>query len=226
MWMKGSRIVVLIVGMLVPLGLVACGGSGGGSSDATSPPPAENAASTTAKPDVGLPTSGKLTAPGTKLGFGKPATVGWVPPSQFSATGPRKAIRLQVTVDGIKKGTMADLKNVHIEGAPPNSTPYYVKVHVTNLGRTGPGSDNPALTLQAIDDRGQEQRSITFLGDFQPCNDALPPKPFSHDKSFDSCLTYLVPGGGSINEVRWNDGPSSSDATSKYFDNPVVWNGP
>jgi hypothetical protein len=225
MWMKGSRIVVLIVGTLVPVGLVACGSSGGGNSSAATSPPAENAASTTPQPDSAPAISSKLTPPGTKLAFGKPATVGWVPPSQFSSTAAHKAIRLQVTVDGIKKGTMADLKNVQIEGAPPNSTPYYVKVHVTNLGRTGPGSDNPALTLQAIDDRGQEQRSITFLGNFQPCNDALPPKPFGHDKSFDSCLTYLVPGGGSINEVRWNDGPSSADATSKYFDNPVVWNG-
>lgn len=218
--MKRTRNTCLIVGALLPLGLVACGSSG--SSSSTSPPAAP--AATQAATSAPAP-SGKLTPPGTKLAFGKAAIVGWVPPSKLSATGPRKAITLQVTVDAIDRGTMADFKNIQLEGTPPNSTPYYVKVHVVNLGSTGPATDSPALTLQAIDDRGQEQNSITFIGDFQRCNDAQPPKPFSRGKSFDSCLTYLVPGGGSIDELRWNDGPSSADANSAYFDKPVVWNG-
>jgi hypothetical protein len=120
---------------------------------------------------------------------------------------------------------MGDLKNIKIEGAGPNSTPYYVKVHVTNLGSTVTGTDNPAISFRAIDDRGQQQASVTFLGTFQRCDDALPPKPFSHDKSFTSCLTYLVPGGGSIQEVHWNDGPAPVNGVSPYFDKPIVWKG-
>jgi hypothetical protein len=34
----------------------------------------------------------------------------------------------------------------------------------------GPDSD-PAITFTAIDDRGQEQQSITFLGTFSRCDD-------------------------------------------------------
>ena len=46
------------------------------------------------------------------------------------------------------------------------ATPYYVQLRVTALSGTPPPKDSdPAITFTAIDDRGQEQQSITFLGD-------------------------------------------------------------
>jgi hypothetical protein len=228
--MQGSRIAALVTGGFLALGVAACGGSAGsGSSQPGSTPVAPaagSAPSTQASSTKTANSGGRLTPPGTKLGAGERATVGWVPPSQFSISTAHKAIPLAVSVEGIEKGTLSDFKNVQLDANERAATPYYVKVHVTNLGSGGGGAnDNPALAFRAIDDRGQPQASITFLGEFQRCNDALPPKPFSHGKSFDTCLTYLMPGGGSIQSVDWNDGPSRANAVTPYFEKPVVWSG-
>ncbi|HEY7430960.1 MAG TPA: hypothetical protein VH641_09520 [Streptosporangiaceae bacterium] len=171
--------------------------------------------------------AGSLTPPGTRLGFGRPATVAWVPPLSGSATGAHKGIKLQVTVESIQRGSIADFKNVELNASERKSTPYYVTVRIKALASTPlPGSDNdPAITFDAIDDRGQQQQSVTFFGTFQRCDDPAAPKPFVSGKSYQSCLTYLMPGGGSIQQVEWKDGPSKADEVTPYFEKPIVWGG-
>ena len=44
-------------------------------------------------------------------------------------------------------------------------------------------------------------------------------------KSYTSCITYLMPGGGSIQKMQWNDGPAKGESVTPYFDKPVVWSG-
>src|SRR5438132_47147 len=73
------------------------------------------------------------------------------------------------------------------------------------------------------DDRDQEQSSIIFLGDFPRCENTSAPKPFSKGKSYSACLTYLMKGGGTIDEVRWKDGPVGKNDLSVYYDKPIVW---
>jgi hypothetical protein len=149
-----------------------------------------------------------------------------VPPTQYSATHANKALKLQVTVMSIQKGTIADFQNVDLNASQKKDTPYYVTVRVTALGGTvPPANSDPAIAFRAIDDRGQEQESITFLGTFSRCNEATPPKPFVNGKSYQSCLAYLMPGGGSIQKVEWNDGPSKANEVTPYFDNPIIWAG-
>jgi hypothetical protein len=129
-------------------------------------------------------------------------------------------------VESIEKGTLADFRNVDLNASERKSTPYYVQVRVTALGNTPPPKDSdPAVTFQAIDDRGQQQESITFLGTFSRCDDSTPPKPFVNGKSYQSCLAYLIPGGGSIQKVQWDDGPAAADQVTAYFDHPIVWGG-
>jgi hypothetical protein len=224
--------------ILIPV-LAACGGSGGGNGSASSnsaPQPAATGSSDSGNSgsngnsgtSSGSTTSaGGLTPPGTHLGFGKPATVAWVPPLGGSATGPHKGIKLQVTVESIQKGAIADFKNVQLNASEKASTPYYVKVRLKALtGVKPPSSDtDPAITFDAIDDRGQTQGSVTFFGTFQRCDDPSAPKPFVSGKSYEACLTYLMPGGGSIQKVEWKDGPSKADDVSPYFEKPVVWAG-
>jgi hypothetical protein len=43
-----------------------------------------------------------------------------------------------------------------------------------------------------------------------------------HDES---CLAYLIPGGGSIQKVEWDDGPAAANQVTAYFDHPIVWAG-
>src|SRR3954453_2435373 len=194
-WMRGG---------VLSFGLAACGSGGGSGTQPaqTTPTPAPS--------QHALP--GGLTPPGAQLAFGKPAKVGWVPLSTVSAGGPRKTITLQVSVENIQKGTLDDFKNVQLDSEQKRATPYYVKVRGTALGAPAPASDDPDVTFRAIDDRGQAQPSVTFLGTFSRCNDTRPPRPFRSGASYESCLTYLIPGGGSITSVRWNDGPTRGQA--------------
>jgi hypothetical protein len=166
-----------------------------------------------------------LTPSGAKLGFGDQATVAWIPPARFSATGGQQGYRLEVSVNGIKQGTLDDFKNIELDADQKRSTPYYVTITVKALEDVQVGTDDPDIAFKAIDDRGQEQGEVIFFGEFERCDNADVPRPFTSGKSYDSCLTYLVPGGGSIEEVRWNDGPSKKNQVTPYFDKPIVWSG-
>ena len=230
--MKPGRIAAWAIAAVAVPGLAACSGTSSGSSPAS---PSTSAAAGTSSP-VQSPASsqpaaqgrtagsGSLTPPGTHLALGGPATVGWVPPSQDLGTGAHKGIKLQVTVVSIQKGTMADFRNVELSGNQRRSTPYYVQLRVTALSNASvPKDSDPAITFTAIDDRGQEQQSITFLGTFSRCDDPTPPKQLVSGKTYQSCLAYLIPGGGSIQKVQWDNGPASANAVTPYFDRPIVW---
>ena len=230
--MKPGRIAAWAIAAVAVPGLAACSGSSPASSGSS--PTASSSAGTSSP--VQSPTgsqsaaqgqtagSGSLTPPGTHLAFGGSATVGWVPPSQDLGTGAHKGIKLQVTVVSIQKGTMADFRNVELNGKQRSSTPYYVQLRVTALSNASvPKDSDPAITFAAIDDRGQEQQSITFLGTFSRCDDPTPPKQFVSGKTYQSCLAYLIPGGGSIQKVQWDNGPAAANAVTPYFDRPIVW---
>jgi hypothetical protein len=230
--MKPGRIAAWAIAAVAVPGLAACSGSSpasSGSSPAASSPagtsaPAQSPTSSQPAAQGRTAGSGSLTPPGTHLALGGPATVGWVPPSQDLGTGAHKGIKLQVTVVSIQKGTMADFRNVELNGTQRNSTPYYVQLRVTALNNASvPKDSDPAITFTAIDDRGQQQQSITFLGTFSRCDDPTPPKQFVSGKTYESCLAYLIPGGGSIQKVQWDNGPAAANQVTPYFDRPIVW---
>ena len=230
--MKRGRMAAWAIAAVAVPGLAACSGTSSGSSPASlSTSAAAGTSSPVQSPASSQPAaqgrtagSGSLTPPGTHLALGGPATVGWVPPSQDLGTGAHKGIRLQVTVVSIQKGTMADFRNVELSGNQRRSTPYYVQLRVTALSNASvPKDSDPAITFTAIDDRGQEQQSITFLGTFSRCDDPTPPKHLVSGKTYQSCLAYLIPGGGSIQKVQWDNGPAAANAVTPYFDRPIVW---
>ena len=230
--MKPGRIAAWAIAAVAVPGLAACSGTSSGSSPASpGTPAAAGTSSPVQSPASSQPAaqgrtagSGGLTPPGTRLAFGGPATVGWVPPSQDLGTGAHKGIKLQVTVMSIQKGTMADFRNVELNGNQRSSTPYYVQLRVTALSNASvPKDSDPAITFTAIDDRGQQQQSITFLGTFSRCDDPMPPKQFVSGKTYESCLAYLIPGGGSIQKIQWDNGPAAANEVTPYFDRPIVW---
>jgi hypothetical protein len=51
----------------------------------------------------------------------------------------------------------------------------------------------------------------------------MPPKSFVSGKTYESCLAYLMPGGGSIQKVQWDSGPSAANELTPYFDRPLIW---
>ncbi len=225
--MKSGSVAARAAGAALVLGLAACGGSSsGGSSSGSAPRTAPATAPAQSSAPAVATGSGGLTPPGTSLGFGQQATVGWIPPSISLKPGAHKALTFQVAVESIEKGTIDDFNNVDLTGKQKKMTPYYVKVMVKALDKTAwKGTDDPAISFRAIDDRGQQQGSLTFFGTFERCDEVSAPKPFTSGKSYESCFAYLIPGGGSIQKVEWNDGPTPASGVSVYFDKPVVWAG-
>jgi hypothetical protein len=230
--MKPGRIAAWAIAAVAVPGLAACSGTSSGSSPVSpGSSPAASTSSQAQSPAASRPAaqgqtagSGSLTPPGTHLAFGGAATVGWVPPSQDTGNGAHQGLKLQVTVVSIQKGTIADFRNIELNANERKSTPYYVQLRVTALGSTQPPKDSdPAITFTAIDDRGQEQQSVTFLGTFARCDDPFPPKQFVSGKTYQSCLTYLIPGGGSIQKVQWDNGPAAANQVTPYFERPIVW---
>jgi hypothetical protein len=221
--MDHSRTAVLLTAAALAIGLAACGGSSSDGSSSPSTPSTSTPEKTASKPPTA---SGALTPPGTQLKVGQDATVGWVPFSEDSGTGAKEGIDVKATVVAIEKGTIDDFANVELEPEEENSVPYYVKVKVEAVGSTEPPEDEePDIGFDAIDDRGQEQSSVTFLGEFDRCPEGEMPRPFTNGASYESCLTYLMPGGGSIAKVQWNDGPSEANELTPYYDEPIVWEG-
>jgi len=193
-------------------------GCGGDDDDDAATPATTPAAETTADAGDGGGSSagGGRTAPGTTLKLGETAHVTYKP---LTAIDEKNLFEVDATALKIEKGSIDDFKNISLDEDQKASTPYYVTVKIENTGEEIPLGDqegDPDLKFGAVDDRGQDQPSITFIGDFERCEDTDAPKPFTQGKSYESCLAYLVGGDGSITEVRWK-------GSDKYILDPVAW---
>jgi hypothetical protein len=229
---RSALAVALVLGSLA---LVGCGGSGsssssGGTTGASTTTGAESTATTAASEapagEAGGSGAGKLTPAGTELELGQSATVGWVPPGSFEPSKAQSGIELEVAVTAIEEGSTGDLKNIELESSEQGAVPFYVRLELTApTGQATPAEEDAALSFTAIDDRGQEQGSVTFLGEFPTCEEVQPPKPFSGGATYETCLTYLMQGGGSIEKVEWDSGPAKADENTPYFERPIVWSG-
>ena len=203
------------------LACVVIGGCGGDDSEEATPAAAETTETATEAGDGGGSsasgiTEPRATKPGTTLKLGETAHVTYKP---LSAIGEKTLFTVDATAMKIEKGSIDDFEDISLDADQKASTPYYVTVKIENTGKEIPLGDtegDPDLKFGAVDDRGQEQGSITFIGDFERCEDADAPKPFTEGKSYESCLAFLVGGDGSITEVRWK-------GSDKYIVDPVTW---
>ncbi len=212
--LRGRSIGAALATVALAGALAACGSSNSSSSSATS------ATETTTSKQVttgggtsttSASSSGATAAPGTKLAVGHSAKVAFTP---AGSTNKSKASTLQVTVQSFDKGSLSDFNGIQLDATEKASTPYYVKVHVTNLGPANIDVDSSAAAIEGVDSTGNNQSSVTFIGDFPKCPDAASTKPLGTGKGYDDCLTFLVPGG--IKRVSYN-------GTSDYIDSPVTW---
>ncbi len=204
----------MVVAAAAVLGSSACGG-GGGTTPTEAPPTAPaSVTATTATGDRGAGASA-ATAPGATLKLGDTAHVDRKPLN--APVGSTKTYPVDVTVLKIDKGSIDDFANVNLDSDQKLATPYYVRVRIASTSQDVlPADDDPDLAVDGIDDRGQRQGSVTFIGEFPRCEDAKPPAPFTNGASYESCLAFLIGGGGAITEVRWT-------GSDKYVLEPVVW---
>jgi hypothetical protein len=205
--MLRTRIVQLV--MTLAVGLTAVSGCGGDSKDdggsagaanATTPPPATTseapATTTEATPADSDSGAGAVTAAGSTLKIGQAATIAYDDAS--------KHLKSTITVapTKIEKGSIDDFKNINLDADQKTATPYYAQITVRNIGKTDLTGTDPAGYIDGVDDRGQRQNEIIFFGDFERC-DGSDPKSLKPGESYDTCLTYLIPKGGSIVGMRW-----------------------
>lgn len=197
---------LLVLAASAAIGLAGCGGDsddGGEETAASTPAPA----ATTETPTTETPTettetpeapaaAGKATPGGTTLAIGEPAVIDY----EDSTKG--KKTLIEVTPEAIEEGSLDDFANIDLDAAQKKSTPYYVKVAVKNVGKGDLSGSEPGSYIDAVDDRGQQQNEIIFFGDFDRCEEA-DPKKFAPGDSYETCLTFLIPGGGSIEGMRW-----------------------
>ena len=218
--LRGRSISAALAAVTLAGGVAACGGSSSSSSSASgaaapasssSATTAASATSTAATTTAAASSSGATAAPGTKLSVGQTAKVPFAP---AGSTDKSKAATLQVTVQSFDKGSLSDFNGIQLDANEKASTPVYVKVHVTNLGPASIDVDSSAAAIEGVDNTGNNQSSVTFIGTFPKCPDAASTKPLGTGKGYDDCLTFLVPGG--ITKVSYN-------GTSDYIDSPVTW---
>ena len=205
-----------LAAVVAACGLAGCGGGSNATStgsSASTPSPASTspaAGSTTAAPAA----TAKPTAPGTMLKPGQAAIVDYDTVLANGNNGP--SYRLQLTIESVTAGSIADFKGISLTGVPKGSTPTYVKLRMTNLSRhaMNTSSDDPADAVGAIEHNGQLDSNLILTGYFPPCPDADTPNPFAPGQTFTTCETFMEPGAAT--QIGYN----GSDST---LNSPIIW---
>jgi pSer/pThr/pTyr-binding forkhead associated (FHA) protein len=177
------------------IGLIKEGGNGksGSTQAAAADTSASGAAPSSGSGKAG---AGKLTPVGSKLKLGQTAVIAY----EDASTHAKSVVA--ITPSPIQRGSISDFKNIQLTAEQKTATPFYVKVKAKNVGKGDLSGGSPATYIDGIDDRGQRQRSVIFFGEFSRCPSKTPKK-LPPGSSYSTCLTYLVPGGGSIVGMRW-----------------------
>jgi hypothetical protein len=169
---------------------------------------------TKASPSVSLPTTRvtapagvTLTKPGTQLGFGATATVGFAPNAERST-----ALELKVTK--VRQGRIRDLAAYELDAKAKTSRPYYVTVRVKNVGTGQIGRS--AIPLWGLGADNTLIGASGFTNSFAKCPSGPLPAHFGGGRSASTCLMFLVPPHVALVGVSYR--PVMSDA-------PIVWKG-
>ena len=149
-----------------------------------------------------LPSGVTLTDPGTELAPGEPGTV-------VLEVDDGAASAVTLTVDKITKGKIKDFRFFSLDAASKASTPYYVKVTVTNDGPAGLGGLGAPFV--AHDDANTIVPPNVINGSFKKCPRTELPKSFLAGDTADMCLVFLIAEGRTLVSI---DALSDDPATA------------
>lgn len=177
------------------LALAACGGGGQEEDPAAGP---TTSASTSASPEesVSAPSpTVSLTAEGTSLRLGMPATVAYEPRQGEEAV-------LEVTVSRLFSTTWErSFEGWKINRQQRSAQPYFVEGTVTNAGQADLG--RRSLPLFAVGPGDVLVEATAFATRFAPCRPGAFPAAFAPGDRMSFCLVYLVPDGGELSGVAF-----------------------
>jgi hypothetical protein len=212
----------LVAAVVVVLAATGCGSdepdsssstpSGTGSASPSASAAVDDAASASPStaPDAALPVPAgtTLTAPGTALTAGTPATVAWQPRQDLVGV-------VDVTVTALERTTLKrSFTGWKIPDGTLTAAPYFVRATVTNRGETDLGGQG--IPLYAADAAGTLVEPTTFASVYKPCRRGTFPASFAPGATVEACLVYFLPGGGQLSGVTFR--PSQDVAA-------ITWTG-
>lgn len=192
--MRRTRLEATAFMTVVALSATACSG------DDPEPTRAPDGAATAAA-------DAAVTAPGTELDLGDPATLVWRPATSRTGT-------LDLSVDAIAEQRQSVFDGWVRDDAMAAARPYFVTVSLANAGETDLGGLDVPLYLR--DETGALGAPWTLGGDFTACQSGPIPTPFPPGAETEMCLVYLVPDGARVDDMVF-------EPTEGY--DPIVWTG-
>jgi hypothetical protein len=198
--------------MLVATVLVLSGCGGGSSSSPGTGSSGPGGTSTSATPGGSSPTRSvqgvALTPQGTELALGQSAKVSWQP-------NQKKVGVLKLTVTRLQRVSISAFHDWRLDPATRKSTPYFVHVKVTNLGRSD--LSQVPVPLYLLDRRNTLLQASTFRAQFAACPSRPLPDHFRHGKRATVCLVYFAPQHGKLDAISFRP--------TQDFD-AITWHGP
>ena len=180
----------------------------GGSSSASGSASSSASSSPSASSTVPVPAGTSLTEQGGKLSYGDTATV------IFEPSEGRGTV-LQLTVKGVKQGSLDDFKGFILDDSyKQKASYYYADVAVKNVGAGDVGG--VAVPLWGVNAANTLLPAVNFTTSFKPCSSKPLPKSFPKGASLSTCLVYLSPDKGKLESVSYRP--------SQEF-NPITWTG-
>lgn len=169
---------------------------------------ASSAASPSPSSTVNVPDGVALTDQGAKLSFGAPATV------IFESTQ-NKGTVLQLSVQSVRKGRLADFKGFILDDAYKQKADYfYARVQVKNVGAGDVGG--VGVPLWGVNAANTLLPAVNFTTSFPKCPSKILPASFGPGATLNTCLVYLSPDKGALQSVSYRP--------SQEF-NPITWTG-
>ena len=201
------RRLTLVVPLLLCIGLVA--GCSADDPTPTVPPGSGSGTGTaTASPSAIVENGVELTPQGTELSVGDAARVAYEPRQGLVGVLEIKVTRLE------KTSFQKSFVGWDLDAQTRKSTPYFVRVTVTNLGTTQLGGRR--VPLYIVDGKNALLEATSFASDFPPCTPGSFPEKFGPGKSVKACLVYLAPDRGDLEAVSFRPGQD--------YD-PITWTG-
>jgi hypothetical protein len=194
-----------VVVALAATALTACSK---GSDDPAASDKSASSASSTEPPYLEVPEGVELTARGTQLAVGDPATVAWQPSAEQIGA-------VTISVTKLQKVSLKTLAAWTLTAKTRKSQPYFVRAKVTNVGDKK--LDKLPLPLYAVVGDNTYVTASSFDIAFKPCPSVNLPAKFKPGSSVNLCWVYLAPDRGKLTGVSFYPGP--------WFD-PIVWDGP
>ena len=195
---------LVLPALALALVVTGCGGS-----EASDEPTQASASPTTDLPtgNVEIPEGVTPTKAGTTLDLGEAATVAYEPNTSKSSV-------LELTVQKLQTGRIADLSAFQLDAATRKSTPYYVTMRVENVGTGDLGG--AAVPLFAVDGADSLIQPSSFTSAFDRCPSTPLPEKFGEGAKTTGCLVYLLPDGGELTAVSFRP--------LQTFE-PITWEG-